>query len=67
MGTTESNKVLGYRTLSVVLRGKRFRFGTYSYTNYRGEGDADVQNEISSDSDFSKWFFVYFGYSKLNR
>lgn len=66
INTPSTDKFLGDRTLSMWVgkADKVIHLPTYSYTNMEGEGNANLFKNIPHKDRHTKWFFVYFGYSK---
>lgn len=61
---------MGDRTLCLWLgKGEEgsLQFTTYTYTNLVGAGNANYFKSILHKDRHTKWFFAYFGYSKLAR
>lgn len=42
-------------------------FPTYTYTNLNGAGNSNFYKNLSVKNRHTKWFFVYFGYSKFDK
>ncbi|CAD8140693.1 unnamed protein product [Paramecium octaurelia] len=70
INTPASDRFLGDRTLSLWLgnlQGGILHFPTYTYTNMNGAGNPNVVQNIQHKNRHNNWFFVYYGYSKVNR
>ncbi|CAK56140.1 unnamed protein product (macronuclear) [Paramecium tetraurelia] len=62
-----ADQYLGDRTLSTWIgtaEGGIIHMPTYTYANMNGGGNANVWKNILHKDRHTKWFFVYFGYSK---
>lgn len=42
-------------------------FPTYTYTNLNGEGNRNLFQNIRHEGNYVRWFFVYYGYSKVQK
>jgi hypothetical protein len=62
---------LGDRTLSMWVggppAGNILHFPTYTYTNMVAAGNVNLVQNIAQENRHLEWFYVYFGYSKVNR
>lgn len=64
---SENLQFLGDRDLSAWVGRNILHFSTYTYTDQKANGNADIWKQVPYLNDLPKWHFVYFGYTRSQK